>query len=101
MTKPRKSTFAPIKGITADEYRQLLERQERPHADLEDYLKESPFGLSLVHPLVRLGQIDPDRAAMANSMYLAKSKAVAKAFEKRDWPSYILLHERPYRLDAF
>ena len=45
--------------------------------------------------------VDPDYAAVPNRCYSRALDAVAEAVKNRNWPSYIWLHKRPYRLDAF
>jgi hypothetical protein len=88
-------------SMNQDEWEQLSKRQQQLHPALEDYLMETPFGLMVNHPLVQRPSVDPDYAAQANWCYSQKLDAIAEAIEKRDWSSYIWLHERPYRLDAF
>jgi|TARA_R110000824_G_scaffold56130_1_gene153931 hypothetical protein len=73
------------------------------HPDLEASLVETElFGTMLKHPLVFdafyvKGMYDK----RLNEMLRSRQEAVNKAFVEKEWPSYIFLHERPYRLDAF
>jgi hypothetical protein len=87
--------------MNQDEWKLMGNRQEQLHPDLAKHLMESPVGLGLNHPLVQDLDVDPNYAAHVNWRYREKLTAIAEAIEKRDWSSYIGLHERPYRLDAF
>ena len=71
------------------------------HPDLDAYLREGPFGLALDHPLVQELSIDLEYAAVVNSTYKHKSAELDKALRRRDWYSYVFLHERSHRFDAF
>jgi hypothetical protein len=84
-----------------NEWEQLSKRQEQLHPDLAEYLMETPCGLMVNHPLVQWPSVDREHAAKVNWSYSQKLDALAKAIEKRNWSSYISLHERPYRLEAF
>lgn len=58
-------------------------------------------GTGIFHPLVH----DPFYAPQMNKQYNAqirhKRAALARATDERDWHTYVFLHERPYRHDAF
>jgi hypothetical protein len=53
------------------------------------------------HPLVKEIFYAPAMNAHYNAMLKHKQEALAKAEAEGDWHSYIMLHERPYRFDAF
>jgi hypothetical protein len=55
----------------------------------------------LHHPYVIDPFLSPHTHKMANRQYQAKVQAVARAREAGDWGTFVFLHERPYRLDAF
>ena len=69
--------------------------------DLEDFVEfNNEMGMPIVrHPLIMW--IGPMMPGIINKQYRQKLDAVARAREERNWQSYIYLHERPYRLDAF
>lgn len=81
---------------------ELMERQEDLHEDLEPYLEEDgPLGPMLRHPLVYEIICPPMRYAWCNERYRVKLEYCEKAIEEQKWSSYLYMHERPYRLDAF
>lgn len=66
------------------------------------YLSESENGwLMIRHPLVYSIVHSPPLNKLVNAQLRAKRAAVDLAYDKNDWHSYIWLHERPYRVDAF
>lgn len=95
MTKP---DFA----VDPKDYQKLFEaiqKQNEPlHPDLVPYLEESTFKM-LRHPLVY--QVPFFSGGQANYQYEAKKQLVSEALEKEKYQTYIWLHERPYRLEAF
>lgn len=72
---------------------------EELHPDLVPRLYEGEYwGTILKHPLVF--QIPHMNNGLANRAYAAKTRALERALEEKDWHSYVWLHERPYRFDA-
>lgn len=75
--------------------------------DLDDELKDSMqsdsvFGTVIKHPLLFwIGPINPAMVSYINNGISAKRKALAEAEKEKNWSSYIYLHERPYRINAF
>ena len=67
--------------------------------DLEPYLEDGVIGRQLRHPLVY--QVPLWSNGHANALYEHKVKGVKDALANNKCSSYIFLHERPYRLDAF
>ena len=69
--------------------------------DLEAFVEfNNEMGMPIVrHPLVMW--IGPMMPGMINQQYRQKLEAVGEARKSKNWSSYIYLHERPYRLDAF
>ena len=67
--------------------------------DLERYLEDGAIGPQLRHPLVYLVPLWSN--GHANALYEQKVKGVKDALANNKYSSYIFLHERPYRLDAF
>lgn len=69
--------------------------------DLADYYEDGEYlGIPAVrHPLVYwIGPINVD---MINAMYKQKLEATVRALDEGNYSQYIMLHERPYRLQAF
>jgi len=81
------------------EYAKVMASTEELHPDLQPYLEEGAIGLQLRHPLVYLVPLWSN--GHANALYEHKVKGVKDALANNKYSSYIFLHERPYRLDAF
>jgi hypothetical protein len=87
---------AKVEDLFAD----LIKATGEPlHSDLLPYLEDGVLGKQLRHPLVY--QVPLWANGHANAYYLQKKKAVAEALENKNYNSYVYLHERPYRLQAF
>jgi hypothetical protein len=69
------------------------------HSDLLPYLEDGVLGKQLRHPLVY--QVPLWANGHANAYYLQKKESVKKALAEGNYNSYVYLHERPYRLQAF
>jgi hypothetical protein len=69
------------------------------HPDLVPYVSDGPLGKQLRHPLVY--QIAMTGNGWANAYYLQKVGDVKKALENKKYDSFVWLHERPYRVEAF
>ena len=79
-----------------------LGEAEDLHPDLEEHIDlEGPLGAFLQHPLIFFAAYDPMFNAHINKSYLQKKKQADKARKDKDWTTFIYLHERPYRLDAY
>jgi len=87
--------------ITAEEvYAELIKATGEPlHPDLLPYVEDGVLGKQLRHPLVY--QVPMWANGYANAYYLQKKEAVKKALAEKNYNSYVYLHERPYRLEAF
>jgi hypothetical protein len=70
------------------------------HPDLDGYFSGEGFCTFIHHPLI-IQLYAESLHKMINAAYLQKKKAVAEATEESQWYSYVFLHERPYRLNAF
>jgi hypothetical protein len=77
---------------------QVLIGQEL-HDDLKPYVEESSFGQMLRHPLVY--QVPLGITGYANLYYEQKLKDVKEALDGKKYQTYVWLHERPYRIEAF
>lgn len=73
------------------------------HQDLQPFVKKSPLGSgkSLHHPLVIQPLLEGPLVDHTNKVYLQKLESLAKAMNTKDYHTYIWLHERPYRIEAF
>ncbi len=77
-------------------------RGKKLHPDLVPYLvKRREVGTMLKHPLVYMLAYTPDCNALLNRQYLAKLKITEESLAKKDYDSYILMYERPYRMKQF
>jgi len=78
---------------------EAIERQNEPlHPDLVPYYEEDSFAM-LRHPLIY--QVPFFSGGQANYQYEVKKKLVKEALDDKKYKSYVWLHERPYRLQAF
>lgn len=84
-----------------EELEEMMMRLEPADPELLGWVAEGPFGPMLKHPLVFEIFFDPQRCGRINKCLAYKREAVAEARAARNWESYIWLHERPYRVDAF
>lgn len=81
---------------------ELLMTQEDLDPELELCLiQEGMFGPSIKHPLVYSMVHTPNMNALVNRQLRQKKEALSRACAEQKWHSYVYLHERPYRLDAF
>ena len=81
------------------EYARVMASTEELHPDLVPYVSDGPLGKQLRHPLVY--QIGMWGNGLANAYYLQKINDVEKALQNKKYDSYVWLHERPYRIEAF
>jgi hypothetical protein len=82
------------------EWFRLAMADEELHPDLAECMEENEtFGMVLKHPLVF--QVGYGMPALANKMYEHKKERLAEAFQTQNWNTYVYLHERPYRMQAF
>ena len=85
-----------------EEMKKRMGQKEPLHKDLQPYLGYTDMGFPMLkHPLVfNLFHTEHDNARM-NMFYEHKLESLKRAKQKKDYGSYIFLHERPYRLNAF
>jgi len=81
------------------EFAKIMGSNEDLHPDLVPYVSDGPLGKQLRHPLVY--QIAMTGNGWANAYYLQKVGDVKKALENKKYDSFVWLHERPYRIEAF
>jgi hypothetical protein len=79
----------------------LLEKKEDLDFELQSYLSTKGGLTGIYHPLLYFIFHTPELNALVNAQFKAKKDAVSKAWQEQRWASYIFLHERPYRLNAF
>jgi hypothetical protein len=80
----------------------LFHTEEDLSPELAEYVDDSgPFGNSIKHPLVYSIMHAPQQNAFVNRQLQYKKDALAKAEAEGAWGTYVWLHERPYRIDAF
>jgi hypothetical protein len=88
--------------IDADEYMRLLMAQEELHPELKAHLYEiEGFGRCLKHPLVFSILYTEQMNAILNEQYRVKNERAEKSLEEGDFSTYVWMHERPYRWEAF
>jgi hypothetical protein len=68
--------------------------------ELQDYVVECEiFGRRVSHPYVHIvGVLD---TATINMLYTQKKIAIDRAIENQQYSTYVYLHEKPYRINAF
>jgi hypothetical protein len=72
------------------------------HPHLADHVEEvAELGPMLKHPLVFWTMYHEDFNDDINKVYKSKLKKIKQCYKSKNWSQFILLHERPYRLDAF
>lgn len=85
-----------------EEFRKHFGEPEDLHPDLEPWISESDFmGTVLKHPLVFSVPYHPMMNGQLNKQYAYKAQAIMEARETKNWNTYVYLHERPFRCDAF
>jgi hypothetical protein len=90
-----------MKGAsTAHKYDELSTKVERLHAELERYRSSEPF-LCIKHPLVYSVPYFESENALLNEQYRLKKQYADKYRSEADFVNYVMLHERPHRLNAF
>jgi hypothetical protein len=62
---------------------------------------DGPFGTCIKHPLVFSIAHHPAQNAFCNRQLKQKQEALQEAEREERWHTYVYLHERPYRIDAF
>lgn len=87
---------------TLSQLEELMGKQEELDPELVEWLQhDGPFGTCLKHPLVFSIVHAPAMNAYVNAQFRQKQKAAREARADGKWATFVWLHERPYRLDAF
>jgi len=84
-----------------DEMAALLHKKEDLHPDLVPYIEEIHGFQAIRHPYMVEIPYTEEMNAIINARYNYKKEAIAKAKESGDYVSFIWLHERPSRWEAF
>jgi hypothetical protein len=74
------------------------------HPKLKAAIQKTKLFTMIHHPLVVMAPFQENIDVLveqANNMLEHKTAALIEAREKKDWSSYVWLHERPYRLQGF
>lgn len=81
---------------------QLTEEQaqEELHPELARCISDGSFGPILRHPLVYCALYDETQAWRCNRALEHKSALLTDAVRQKRWQKAVMLHEKPYRLDA-
>ncbi|NBZ97080.1 MAG: hypothetical protein EBR40_11795 [Proteobacteria bacterium] len=78
----------------------MLGQPEELHPDLQECVSEDHF-VMLRHRLLYMVPFSDALSGYANKLYAQKLELLAKAEAIGDFHTYVWLHERPYRVDAF
>lgn len=85
-----------------DDFLKLWHKKEPLHKELRPYVSKHPtLGKILRHPLVFHVPFVPAMNALANANLQHKKEYREKCRQEKNWSSYVFIHERPYRLQAF
>ena len=71
------------------------------HPDLAPYVRSTDVGFMLQHPLVYQLFYLRGQNERLNAIYAHKTRELEEAAKDGRWKTYVMLHERPYRLWAF
>lgn len=87
---------------TIEDLETLLHTPAELDPELVEWIDpHGPLGPAMRHPLVYETLAVPQLNNMMNERLKAKKAAVREALGRRQWNSYVYLHERPWRIDAF
>ena len=85
----------------ATKWEELMNKVEDLDPELEAYLfREASIGSVIKHPLVYELLYDKQSNARLNYALKLKKEYLAKAQKKKNFSSYIMLHEKPWRFEA-
>lgn len=81
----------------------MLSRPEPLDDELTEHIyTDDTLGWEMLkHPLVFSIPYSPAMNPLLNRQFRHKTEALDRALESRDWHTWVWLHERPYRVDAF
>ena len=76
-------------------------RAEPLDPDLSEYVQKTSFGSVLRHPLVYSVPYIAPLNRFLNQQLRSKREGLSEAFASSNWMTYLMLHERPWRANAF
>ena len=80
---------------------ELMDRQEELCEELSARLyDDGPIGKTIQHPLVHEISYHPFMNAVYNFRLQKKKEAIQQAIATKDWIKAVVLHERPWRINA-
>jgi hypothetical protein len=80
---------------------ELMNKKEELCEELQQYYRDGDKFNTVRHPLIFSVPHSNQMNALLNAQLIEKKKAVDIALEEKDYNSYIFLHEKPYRFNAF
>jgi hypothetical protein len=88
-----------IQQQAIDQFNEMF-GEEDLHLDLAPHVSKGRSFPILSHPLVIHVPYSKEMNKWINKQYAQKQASLAKAIEKKNWSSFVFIHERPYRIDA-
>jgi hypothetical protein len=79
----------------------ILNRKEELCEELKPYFENNGKFDLIRHPLVYSVPHNEVQNALVNKQYEVKSKEADKLLNNKEYASYIFLHEKPFRMNAF
>lgn len=80
---------------------ELMNKKEELCEELQMYYRDGDTFNTVRHPLIFSVPHSNQMNALLNAQLIEKKKSVDIALEQKDYNSYIFLHEKPYRFNAF
>lgn len=69
--------------------------------ELKKCIQQAGGGSRIDHPLIPMGPYDPSRNELYNAQLRSNREQLLEAEGKRDWLTYLLIHEPDWRLTTF
>ena len=86
----------------SEEMQKLLQTEADLHQDLTPYVTALVSGIPVLkHPLLFHVPYTPSMNAYINKQFEQRLKMLEKYISEKKYDSYVFLHERAYRLQAF
>lgn len=80
---------------------QLLNKKEDLCPELQESIVDGPLGPMIKHPIYFAIGYDPSWNAIHNDAFRTKQEYAQQVRVKGEWNTFLMLHERPYRLEVF